>query len=162
MSALFTPARFRPLLPAGIHPTDWNGLRRLCVDYFPSSTTRPQMMSTISMIGRLVNEASIPARLWIGGDFLTERENPQACSLAIVLVETVYASLSSDQLEFFEWFRNSSLVDQYKCETYGLVLDAGRNDWEFLYAYWLNQYGLGRQSTSTGVIEVLMPTLIKP
>jgi hypothetical protein len=162
MSASFTPAKFRPLLPAGIHPSDWNGLRRLCVEYFPASTSRPQMMGTIAMIGRLVNEASIPARLWIGGDFLTERENPQSCSVAIVLVESVYTSLSTDQHEFFEWFRNSSLVDQYKCETYGLVIDAGRSDWEFLYAYWLNQYGLGRKKASTGIIEVLMPTLIKP
>jgi len=46
--------------------------------------------------------------------------------------------------------------------SYGLVLDAGRGEWEFLYAYWLNQYGLGRQRASTGLIEVLMPTLIKP
>ena len=137
-------------------------MRRLCLEYFPGSTTRPQMMSTISMIGRLVNEASIPARLWIGGDFLTERENPQSCSIAIVLVESVYTSLSGDQLEFFDWFRNASLVEEYKCETYGLVLDAGRSDWEFLYAYWLNQYGLGRKQTSTGIVEVLMPTLIKP
>ncbi len=114
------------------------------------------------MIGRLINEASIPARLWIGGDFLTERDNPQGCSLAIVLVESVHAALSTEQVEFFDWFRNSSLTDQYQCETYGMVLDAGRSDWEFLYAYWLNQYGLGRKNTSTGIVEVLMPTLIKP
>jgi len=162
MSAPFTPARFRPLLPAVIHPSDWSGLRRLCVEYFPSSKTRPEMMGTISMLGRLVNEASIPARLWVGGDFLTERDNPQSCSLAMVLVESVYASLPTEQLEFFDWFRNAPLFDHYKCETYGLVLDAGRGDWEFLYAYWLNQYGLGRKNTSTGIVEVLMPTLIKP
>jgi hypothetical protein len=40
------------------------------------------------MIARLVNEASMPARLWIGGDFLTEKENPSDCSVAIVLVES--------------------------------------------------------------------------
>jgi hypothetical protein len=162
MTAPFNQARFRPLLPAGIHPSDWTGLRRLCVEYFPKSSTRPQMMSTISMIARLVNEASIPARLWIGGEFLTERENPQACTVAIVLVESVYSSLSSDQSDFFDWFRHSSLLDEHKCETYGIVLDAGRRDWEFLYMYWLNQYGLGRKKVSTGIVEILMPTLIKP
>jgi hypothetical protein len=120
------------------------------------------MMNTISMIARLLNEASIPARLWIGGDFLTERLNPPACSVAIVLVESVYAGLSNDQRDFFDWFRHSSLFETYKCETYGIVLDAGRRDWEFLYMYWLNQYGLGRNKFSTGIVEILMPTLVKP
>jgi hypothetical protein len=54
---------------------------------------QPRLMSTISMIARLVNEASLPARLWIGGDFLTEKENPIDCSVAIVLVESGSQSL---------------------------------------------------------------------
>jgi hypothetical protein len=88
VTAPFNRAGLRPLLPAGIHPSDWSGLQRFCVDYFPNSTMRPRLMSTISMIARLVNEASMPARLWIGGDFLTEKENPSDCSVAIVPVES--------------------------------------------------------------------------
>jgi hypothetical protein len=161
VTAPFNRAGFRPLLPAGIHPSDWSGVQRLCVDYFPNSTMRPRLMSTISMIARLVNEASLPARLWIGGDFLTEKDNPSDCSVAIVLVESVYSSLSGDQLDFFDWFCHSTLFDEYHCETYGLILDAARRDWELLYSYWLNQYGFGRKGTSTGIVEILMPTLVR-
>jgi hypothetical protein len=162
MTAPFSQAGFRPLLPAGIHPSDWSGLRRLCVDYFPASATRPRLMTTLTMLARLVNEASIPARLWIGGDLLTEKINPTDFSIAVVLIESVYNTLSGEQIDFFDWFRQSSFFDEYHCETYGMILDAGRSDWEFLYKYWLNQYGMGRTSISSGVIEILMPSLVSP
>ena len=162
MTAPFSRAGFRPLLPAGIHPSDWAGLKRLCVDYFPTSATRPRLMSTLTMLARLVNEASLPSRLWIGGDLMTEKENPPTCSVAIVLVESIFNSLTGEQTDLFDWFRQSDLYDKYHCETYGIVIDAGRGDWEHLYKYWLNQYGLGRTGIGTGVVEILMPTLVSP
>jgi hypothetical protein len=160
MTAPINRVGFRPLLPAGIHQSDWAGLNRLCVDYFPTSTTRPRLMSTVAMLARLITESSIPSRLWVGGDFLTERQNPHDCIVSLVLVESVHGSLSNNQREFFDWFRNTSLYDQYRCETYGMVLDAGRREWEILQAYWLNQYGLGGTKINTGIVEILMPTLI--
>src|SRR5215472_8119491 len=73
-----------PLLPGGFHQTDLVGLHRLCVEYFPKSTARARLMETLSTIFRSINDASISARLWIGGGFLTEKENPEDVELTMI------------------------------------------------------------------------------
>ena len=116
-------------------------------------------METITTIVGLINRASIPARLWVDGSFLTEKQNPQDCDITLVLVESVYHSLSADQHEFFEWFRRVSLFAEYKCNNYAIVVDAERDDWELVYTYWLRQYGFDREKHKKGVVEILVPFL---
>jgi hypothetical protein len=152
-------ALFPPLLPVGFHRTDLTGLRRLCVDYFPESLTRPRLMNTVTMVISLINRVSIPARLWIDGGFLTEEENPEHCCLMLVLVESVYRRMSVDQREFFDWFRAVSLFEKYNCYNYAIVLDADRDDFETIHNFWLRQYGFHHEKYRKGVAEILVPTL---
>lgn len=150
---------FPPLLPVGFHNTDLGGLQRLCVDYFPASQTRPKLMNTVSMVVSLVNRVSIPSRLWVAGAFLTEEDNPRSCSLTLVLVESIFRRLSTEQREFFDWFRDVSLFEKYQCDNYGIVLDAERPDYESVNGFWLRQFGFHDEMRKQGIPEILLPVV---
>ena len=151
--------KFPPLLPAGFHSTDLAGLQRLCLDYFPRSRTRPKLMNTVSMVVSLVNRVSIPSRLWVGDAFVTEEEDPERCSLILVLVESVFERLTPEQREFFDWFREVSLFEKYHCDNYAIVLDAQRVDYETVNAFWLRQFGFHDKARRQGVPEILLPVV---
>lgn len=149
----------RPLLPVGFHRADMNQLRSLCVDYFPQSRSRPRIMETLGRIVALVNQANIPASLWIDGAFVTETENPGGFDVTLVLTEEIYERLDDTQHELFQWFRTVSLADRYHCDNYAIVIDAGRPDGEIMQHYWLRQYGFDRAGLGHGVIELLLPSI---
>ena len=159
MAAPASRVLFPPLLPVGFHNTDIAGLQRLCVDYFPGSRTRPKLMNTVSMVVSLVNRVSIPSRLWVGGAFLTEEDDPGSCSLTLVLVESVFRRLSVEQREFFDWFRDVSLFEKYHCDNYGIILDAERSDYESVNSFWLRQFGFHDEMRKKGIPEILLPVV---
>ena len=146
-----------PLLPGGFHQTDLVGLHRLCVEYFPKSAARARLMETLSTIFRSINDSSISARLWIGGGFLTEKENPEDVELTMIVKETSFKILTANQRAFFDWFRSTSLYLEHRCYTYALVLDDTRDDWEVLQRYWLRQYGFDDQRRKKAIAEILVP-----
>ena len=159
MAAPASPGVFPPLLPVGFHNTDIAGLQRLCVDYFPGSRTRPKLMNTVSMVVSLVNRVSIPSRLWVDGAFLTEEDDPDNCCLTLVLVESVFRRMSPEQREFFDWFRDVPLYEKYRCNNYGIVLDAERIDYESVLNFWLRQYGFHHDTRKKGIAEILLPAM---
>jgi hypothetical protein len=64
---------WRPLLPAGFHDLDQNALRRLCVERFPESVTRPQIMRNLEAAITQINQQAISGEIWIDGSILTEK-----------------------------------------------------------------------------------------
>jgi len=149
------------LLPVGIHPTDLNGLRRLCVEYFPDSIMRPDMMAAITQMVRVINNASIPARIWIGGGFMSDVEEPDWFSLSLIVTESVYESMTPDQSSVFDWIRTASLFEEYRCENYAMIIDETRADGEWLNAYWLRQLMATTHDDRRGIAEILVPFLVR-
>jgi hypothetical protein len=148
-----------PLLPVGVYPTDLNGLRRLCVEYFPGSAVRPAMMAAITQIIGVVNTASIPARIWIGGAFMSEADEPEDFSLSLIVTESVFTAMTSDQRSVFDWIRTASLFENYRGENYAIVIDETRADGEWLSAYWLRQLMGTPHDDKKGIAEILVPFL---
>jgi hypothetical protein len=159
LAAPVNRADYPPLLPVGFHRTDMAGLQRLCVDYFPQSRTRPKLMNTVSMVVSLVSRVSIPSRLWVGDAFVTEQDDPDRCMLTLVLVESIFRRLNAEQREFFDWFREVSLFEKYRCDNYAIVLDAERPDYELVNVYWLRQFGFHDDLRRKGIPEILLPTV---
>jgi hypothetical protein len=114
-------------------------------------------MDTLSTIFRSINDSSIAGRLWVGGGFLTEMENPEDVELTMIVQEMVFRGLTSDQRAFFDWFRSTSLFSEHRCYTYALVLDDQRSDWELLQRYWLRQYGFDDRRRKKAIAEILLP-----
>ena len=149
----------RALLPVGFHRADLSQVRRLCVDYFPRSVSRPRLMETLAGIVGLMNRAGFPAALWIDGDFVTESENPPSFDATLVLTQTVLGRLNKAQSDLFHWFRTTSLSDAYRCNNYTVVIDGDRRDGEIMHRYWVRQFGFDRAESGCGIIEILIPSL---
>lgn len=153
---------FRPLLPAGFHPTDLAGLRRLAAVRFPDSFTRPAIMTHLEQIVGRINHAGILGHIWIDGSFLTEKLNPEDVDVLFVVNAPTFLSMSPSQRSFFNGIQAVSLFATHRCDNYAAVVDPTRPDGEWLYAYWLRQFGFSRADEMKGIATIQTPFLVTP
>jgi hypothetical protein len=69
--------------------------------------------------------------------------------------------MNAAQLNFFNWFRTTSLKDQYKCDNYGVLLDPSQAEADYMFAYWLKQFGFSRGEHMKGLAVISLPFLVK-
>ncbi|HMN85346.1 MAG TPA: hypothetical protein PKA74_05090 [Bauldia sp.] len=150
----------RPLLPVGFHRATLPQVKRLCVEGFTTSVSRPLLMQTLGGIIDLLNRGGFPAVLWVEGAFLTDSENPPTFDATLVLTEEVLSRLTPSQADLVDWFCTTTLADSYRCNNYMVVLDAARRDGTIMRAYWLRQFGLDT-ADGGGVLEILIPSLVR-
>jgi hypothetical protein len=153
---------FPPLLPPGFHPMDLATLRRLCVDRFPASFTRPGIMNNLGQIIARINSSGIPSRLWIDGSFLTEKLNPDDVDISMNISAQVYFGMPANQRAFFDGFRNNSLYASHRVDNYGLIIDESRPEGIWLLAWWLRQFGFSRADEMKGIAEIQIPFVVVP
>ncbi len=152
---------FDPLLAPGLHEMRVEELERIAVQRFPNSVTRGRIMENLTSIIQLINQKSIPGDIWIDGSFLTEKLNPDDVDLILIVSETNYRAFNADQKSFFDWFRNTSLYDQYRCDNYATALEPGSTLGEYMHAYWLRQFGFSRDNKLKGLALIKTPFLVQ-
>lgn len=157
-----TKEEFPPLLPAGFHQIDPVGRHRLCVDRFPASVTRPRIMKNIEAIVAQINQHGIQGDIWVDGSFLTEKLNPDDADVALVISADVLRTLDASQRGFFNTFKATSLYDAYRIDNYGVAIDSNNPSGEWLYAYWLRQFGFSRTDKPKGILKITVPFTVKP
>jgi predicted nucleotidyltransferase len=153
---------FPPLLPAGFHKIDQIGRRRLCLDRFPDSVTRPSIMANVEAVIAHINQQGIPGDIWIDGSFLTEKLNPDDADIAFVVPRNVFPKLNGAQTAFFTSFSTNSYYDQYRIDNYGISIDQTDPQGQWLFAYWLRQFGFSRSEKMKGILQVTVPFLVSP
>jgi hypothetical protein len=117
-----------PLLKAGFHEFDQVARRRLCVERFADSVTRPRIMQNLETKIIEINHQAIPGEIWIDGSFLTEKLNPDDADIALILSRASLLGLSPAQRGWFNAFRGTSLYDQYRIDNYGIILDPTQDE----------------------------------
>lgn len=153
---------FSPLLPAGFHCLDPTGRQRLCVERFPDSVTRPRIMRSVEAVIALINQQAISGEIWIDGSFLTEKLNPDDADIAFLIPGTVLRSLNAAQRSFFDSFCKTSYYEQFRIDNYGVAIDAGAPNGQWLYAYWLRQFGFSRAEEMKGILQIPVPFVVMP
>jgi hypothetical protein len=151
---------FPPILPAGFHRTDLAGLRRLGLTRFPDSFTRPAIMSNFEKIVESINRSGIIGEVWVDGSFLTEQLNPEDVDILLAVATVSFLSMNANQRQFFKGFQTSPLFSTHKCDNYAQVIDPSRSDGEWLYAYWLRQFGFSRREEMKGIAVLAVPFLV--
>jgi hypothetical protein len=153
---------YPPLLAAGFHRLDAQARQRLCADRFPYSTTRPRILKNVEAIVSDVNVQGIQGEIWVDGSFLTEKLNPDDADIALVIAATALRALTPTQRSYFDAFRKTSLYDRYKIDNYGLAIDASDPQGQWLYAYWLRQFGFSRSNEMKGILQISVPFVVTP
>ncbi len=76
MSESFFEEEYPPLLPPGLHHMSLRELRDRCVAAFPHSWSRRTIMELLEGVLARLEAAGGAGDLWIGGSFVTEKEEP--------------------------------------------------------------------------------------
>ena len=108
-----------PLLPPGIHQIAMDWLQVSCVDAFPLSRTRPQILAGFNRIIEKLQSLNIPCHLIVDGSFLTEEIEPSDIDFVICVTPEFYESCNDEQLAYLDWIRDSFDIRQtHACDCY--------------------------------------------
>ena len=153
---------FPSLLELGWHRMSLSEVRQLCVDRFPLSASRADLMAGLeTVVSRLVT-AGIVGDLWIDGSFITEKINPKDTDILLHIDGlSMYECGTHEQRDAIDWIirnlKNTDLnCDSYHLFTYHiphLLVDDG--EWD--RAYWHHKFGFSREIEPKGIVIVSIP-----
>lgn len=138
-------------------------VQKRCVDDFPLSQTRREIMSGLSVVVQRLIAAGIAGHMWVDGSFLTEKIDPEDVDLLLRISSNLYDNATLEQRETIHWFvdENGNLKTLYRCDCYvWLEFPHGHpayNTSEEQREYWTRQYGQSRRNVNKGIAVVELP-----
>ncbi len=155
---MLTPTiEFPPLLAPGLYDFDLKKLRSLCVDSFPTSSTRGKIMDSLDVIISEIEHAAIPAEILIDGSFLTLKENPNDSDIVVKVNADTIDNGTVDQKNILRKI-SSNLKSSHLCDSYILVMFPTGSPHETLnmynMSYWIRQFGFSRGNDFKGIAVV--------
>lgn len=154
MASLDKP-EFPPLLSVGFHPMSIQDVRTLCVDSFPLSKRRSDVMKGLEQILSLLVDARVIADIWLDGSFLTHKVDPDDVDFIVYIQENDFINFTESQNKMLDWIAGEDLKEQFHCDCY--VLFEYPKDhplyWEgqWMKAYWMKQFGFSRKEHMKGM-----------
>jgi hypothetical protein len=91
---------FPPLLAAGFYTRTMEELRKMCVEPYPSSQRRPEIMAGLESIHLRLIGLSITGELWVDGSFLTKKEEPDDVDVVLFAPRNSSTTATSNKLSF--------------------------------------------------------------
>lgn len=152
---------YAPLLGAGLHNLSSDSRRRLCLERFPSSITRKKIYENVESLTATINSHAIKGIIWVDGSFLTEKLNPDDADILLLVGSDDYRHFSQPQRDFVERLSSQSLYDKYRLDNYVAVVGQDATG-QYQYAYWLRQFGFGRDNRMKGILTITVPFLVTP
>lgn len=107
---------FPPLLTQGFHALPVAKLTKLCVDNFPLSKRRRQIMAGFEAIYDQAVSLKITGQVWVDGSFLTKKIEPDDIDFIFVIPAEFYDSGTPEQVAFIDWLIDNE--DEPKKEFY--------------------------------------------
>ena len=154
MNPIAAVFEYPPLLVPGLHLHTISELKNLCVDPFPHSSTRQDIMTGFEAVVNSLSSKNIDAEVWVNGSFLTEKLNPNDSDIVVWVDESVFKNGSGDTRKVLTWI-NSNLRDQHLCDSYICTKYPNTSQQytlnEYHHAYWLRQFGFSRGIEYKGI-----------
>src|SRR6266849_1549855 len=136
---------FPPLLPQGEHLMTVVAIRAICVDDFPLSKTRPEIMDGFERIHADLIGLKIPCDIVFDGSFLTKEIDPDDVDFTIVVTPEFFESCLPEQLRYLEWIRDDFTIKQTHLCDCQLCVEYPPSSAEYFDGYqnrsfWVNFY----------------------
>ena len=139
---------YPPLFPAGFHRMTPEELRRRCVEEFPLSQSRSNIMSGLEDIIEKLANWDVTGELWIDGSFVTNKIDPEDVDVLLRIDADLYDTGSQAQRDAIDGFGSSALKASHHCDSYVLREypqgHALHNESEWDRVYWNKQFGFSR------------------
>jgi hypothetical protein len=145
---------FPPLLPVGFHQMKVKDVRTLCVDAFPLSKTRNEIMTYLEAVIDALSIEKIIADIWVDGSFLTCKVDPKDSDILLHIQGDFYDNAQPTQRRVIDWV-NANLKVTHLCDSYVYYEYPQGHQWhwtgEWMKAYWIKQFGFSRKDQFKGM-----------
>lgn len=131
----------------------------MCVDAFPLSTSRGEIMNGLEGIVGKLNEVLVEGELWLDGSYLTEKINPADVDVVLRIRGEFYDEATPTQQAVIKLV-GDNLKTPLMCDSYVFM------EWEEahplhewgrkLHAYWLMQWGQDRSGAPKGMVVLTL------
>ena len=158
---------FPPLLAQGFHEMSVGELRGFCVEGFPDSLRRQEIMAGFELIHEQLELLSFTGEIWVDGSFLTKKLEPDDIDFVVMMPSAFYDSGTEDQKQFIEWLVNNEddPKKSFRCHTdVGLLYESSHPFWsltvETLRHWEHDVYGYSVATREPkGIVIVKLPTV---
>jgi hypothetical protein len=148
---------FAPLWPAGFHALTTNEIRERCVDAFPLSLVRKDLVDALESVVEDMRAAGIIGEIWLDGSFVTEKIDPDDIDFILVVEAEVAEAATGDERAILD-----GLVDgePWKppsvCDTNVVCTDLPEQQGAAnALAYWKNRLGFSvSDRTPKGIVVI--------
>ena len=151
---------FPPLLPPGRQVMTIVELRGLCVGGYPLSHTRANIMLGLEAVIDRLRADGVVGEVWVDGSFTTQKIDPADVDIVLRVQASFYNIGTPEQRAAIDWLQ-SDLKTDYLCDSYVLFEwpESHPNYWfgEYLYAYWMRQWGFSRSDVMKGIAVIDLP-----
>jgi hypothetical protein len=138
---------YPPLLSVGFHEMTVKEVRTLCVDRFPLSKKRDDIMTKLESVIDTLRKEKVEADVWVDGSFLTEKIDPEDSDILLHVQGDFYDNAAPEQRKAIDWV-NSNLKATHLCDSYVHFEYPKGHVWhatgEWMKAYWIKQFGFSR------------------
>ncbi|MFS4200353.1 DUF6932 family protein [Escherichia coli] len=152
---------FPPLLTAGFHDMDSDGIKSLCVDTFPKSVRRSMLYCNfIQLIEqfKLVNQQCLYfSEVWIDGSFTTEKPEPDDIDILVVVDYLALNSLPNTLMPLVSSLLNRDFIkENYSIDVLLLPENHPEIDYSERRSYWRGWFGFDRKENPKGLVRVML------
>lgn len=123
-------------------------LHKLCVDGFPLSTSRNDIMTGLKAVIQHLIDNGVKGSLWVDGSFMTQKIDPGDVDVVLQVEAAFRDTCGPEPATAMDWL-SDNLKDSHRCDSYLFTFwpKGHGNYWlgEYAYAYWLRQFGYARK-----------------
>lgn len=146
-------------LAPGIHDATTQDMETYLVTGFPSSTTRPSILSGYKLHRAAVEALNIPLEQLIDGSFVSTKNDPSDIDMVCFADAAAVDALSpAAQAEFEKLFDSTVTKLAYCCDVYFCPVlpptDPNFQHYRTNRKYWLGEFGFDRQEVPKGVLRI--------
>jgi len=118
-------------------------------------------MSNLEKMIEKINHSAIAGTIWVDGSFLTEKLNPDDADIVFVISRDAYRAMTVPQRQFWQWYKQNDFYDSHRVHNHWAILDPQDASGEYVYAYWLRQFGFSRGDKIKGIASVSVPHVVR-
>ena len=160
MADLSSKLEYPPLLGPGMHEMTLREVRQVCVDDFPLSTSRDDIMTQLEQMFDLFSQNGVACCVWLDGSFMTHKINPCDVDLVVCVPSDFADNCNSEQLAVLGDVA-SNLKRSNKCTRCDTFLCMVPQDsdpmflqWIDRLDYWKRWFGHSRTGVPKGIATV--------
>lgn len=121
---------FPPLLPEGFHRLSIDDVRKLCVDPYPDSIVRGDIMAGLCAIVERIAHLKLECEIWLDGSFITQKQDPEDVDFIIFAPMSMLGTENPELDKFIDWMNDKKDEPKtlFKCHTQ-IIFEGATNEY---------------------------------